>query len=365
MFSSWKPYVPVAKRRASATRFAATLKKKGVAVSPVVVQGRAIARSFWGKAWCENLEAYSDFSNRLPRGRTYVRNGSVVHLGLERGAVHAHVAGSRMYETRVEVTPLVRTRWKELVQRHSSQVSSLVDLLQGRLPTSLLEALADRSSGLFPAPKELKFECSCPDWATMCKHVAAVLYGVGARLDAQPELFFLLRGVEVSDLATSGATPDFGAGGGSGDLGAEDLGALFGIELAGEAPAGVAGRTGRRKAASAPAGSAPAKARAARAGVHAKSGRGAAAARVGVHAKSGRANAGTARVGVHAKSGRAKAGTVEAASVSTASAGGKAGAARAGVHAKSGRAKTRAGKAVSEGRPANATRQERAKAPRR
>lgn len=207
------------------------MTKRGIALSPVVIEGRQIARSFWGKAWCENLESYSDYSNRLPRGRTYARNGSVVHLAIEPGLAAAHVSGSRMYETQVRVSPLARKHWKSLVASHSSQVSSLVDLLQGRLPASLLSALADRASGLFPHPKQMEFDCSCPDWASMCKHVAAVLYGVGARLDARPELFFVLRGVEVSDLASSGATPDFGARSAGGDLAGVDLGEIFGIEL--------------------------------------------------------------------------------------------------------------------------------------
>jgi uncharacterized Zn finger protein len=233
----WRKYVPQASRRAKADSHAKAMKKRGAAVSPVVIEGRVIAKSFWGKAWCDNLESYSDYSNRLPRGRTYARNGSVVHLAIEPGLAAAHVAGSEMYETQVRVGPLEPKRWRKLVASHASQVSSLVDLLQGRLPGSLLSALADRTSGLFPNPKEMKFDCSCPDWASMCKHVAAVLYGVGARLDAQPELFFVLRGVEVSDLAASGVTPDFGTTRMGGDLAGEDLNELFGIELAPEAGA--------------------------------------------------------------------------------------------------------------------------------
>jgi uncharacterized Zn finger protein len=220
----------VATRRAEAQRHAKEQQKKGIALSPVELPGKAIASSFWGKSWCQNLEAYSDYSNRLPRGRTYVRNGSVIDLQVHKGEVRAKVSGSSIYTTTIRVKPIADAAWKALVTRHASGVSSVVDLLQGRLPKSLLEALADRASGLFPSPREIDLSCSCPDWASMCKHVAAALYGVGARLDTSPELFFVLRGVEVTDLAARGARVEFAAAA-DGDLAGADLGALFGIEL--------------------------------------------------------------------------------------------------------------------------------------
>src|SRR5438477_11914218 len=101
-YDRWPRYVPVKERRAKAVRELARLTKKGEKASPVVIEGRTIAESFWGKSWCENLERYSDFCNRLPRGRTYVRNGSVVDLRIEKGRVRAFVSGSELYE--VEVT---------------------------------------------------------------------------------------------------------------------------------------------------------------------------------------------------------------------------------------------------------------------
>ncbi len=226
----WKAHVPVAQRRTSAEKLAVDALKRGKVLSPVRIVGRVIATSFWGRAWCDNLESYADFDNRLPRGRTYARNGSVIDLQIGPGRVDAKVQGSSTYTTTVTVNPLDAGRWRSLVAAHASQVASVVDLLQGELPKSLLAALADRSSHLFPEPAELAFSCSCPDWATMCKHVAAVLYGVGNRLDAQPELFFHLRGVDVADLAASGAMVDFVACDDDG-LGGADLGAMFGIDL--------------------------------------------------------------------------------------------------------------------------------------
>src|SRR6202048_743999 len=93
----WRPYVSVAERRRQAQREMAKLTKKGQTVSPVVIEGRTIVKTFWGKAWCENLERYSDFANRLPRGRTYVRNGSVIDLQITPGEIKAMVSGSEIY----------------------------------------------------------------------------------------------------------------------------------------------------------------------------------------------------------------------------------------------------------------------------
>ena len=166
------------------------LRKKGVNVQPVVIEGRKIAKSFWGEAWCGHLESFSDFENRLPRGRSYVRNGSVCHLAVAKGRIEAKVSGSELYNVKVAVKTLPGKRWNAVKGRCSGQIGSLLELLQGRLSDHVMAVVTDRQDGLFPSPKEISFECSCPDWAVMCKHVAAVLYGVGARLDAKPELLF-------------------------------------------------------------------------------------------------------------------------------------------------------------------------------
>ena len=200
MFYSWKPYVPVAKRRLAAKRQMDRLAKQGHAGSPVVIEGRAIATTVWGKAWCTNLERYSDFDNRLPRGRTYVRNGSVVDLQVAPGRVTARVAGSSLYRVDVTVTRMPKGQWAALCAECSHGIDSLVELLQGRVSKGVMEHICKPGSGLFPAPQQLRFDCSCPDWANMCKHVAAVLYGVGARLDHQPELLFELRQVDQQEL---------------------------------------------------------------------------------------------------------------------------------------------------------------------
>ena len=186
-YFGFQPYVSVAQRRANAAREVGKLKKKGRAVAPVVIEGRKIAQSFWGKAWCDNLECYSDYASRLPRGRSYVRNGSVVDLRIERGQLHALVSGSEVYTVKIDIAVAKPSRWKAICSDCAGSVGSLVELLQGKLSKNVMERVCRAGDGLFPAPGEIKMSCSCPDWADMCKHVAATLYGAGARLDAAPD----------------------------------------------------------------------------------------------------------------------------------------------------------------------------------
>jgi uncharacterized Zn finger protein len=196
----WRAYVPVAQRRRQAALTLLDLRKRGHAVSPIVLQGRTIARTFWGKAWCDNLERYSDFANRLPRGRTYVRNGSVIDLQITAGQIKALVSGSDIYTVAIKVAPVAKVRWKSICKDCAGAIDSLVELLQGRFSKGVMERICRQKTGLFPSPREIELACSCPDWAEMCKHVAAVLYGVGARLDQQPELLFRLNQVDENDL---------------------------------------------------------------------------------------------------------------------------------------------------------------------
>lgn len=202
-YYGWKPYVPVAERRKKAAKVMAKLSKGGRELAPVRIEGRGIATTFWGKAWNQNLEAYSDYSNRLPRGRTYVRNGSVLDLQIGPGEVRALVSGSEIYDIKILVQPVATAAWASIRQDCAGGIESLVELLQGRLSKGVMERICRQQTGLFPSPKEIRLSCSCPDGASMCKHVAAVLYGVGARLDHQPGLLFTLRQVEVRDLLAS------------------------------------------------------------------------------------------------------------------------------------------------------------------
>ncbi len=238
-WQQWAPYVPVAERRRRAMRKMDALRKKGVDIQPVEIEGRKITRTFWGQAWCDHLESFSDFENRLPRGRTYVRNGSVCHLEIAKGTIEAKVAGSEIYEICIEVKTLPKKKWNGVKQRCAGQVGSLLELLRGNLSDNVMQVVTHRTDGLFPLPSEISLDCDCPDWATMCKHVAAALYGVGARLDHSPELLFLLRGVDHGELidtdaeaAVSAAT----AGGRSKRLDTADLSSVFGVDIEPTAP---------------------------------------------------------------------------------------------------------------------------------
>lgn len=231
-FGAWKPYVPVAQRRAEAERETQKLSKAGQLTKPIRIQGRAIASSFWGEGWCTHLEAFSDFENRLPRGRTYVRNGSVWNLEVTAGRIEARVMGSSLYQVTVDIHALQSAAWSAVKQKCAGEIGSLLELLQGRLSAPVMKVVADRDTGLFPRPGEMTFACSCPDWADMCKHVAATLYGVGHRLDQQPQLLFLLRGVDAAELIDAGfSAPKAAAASAKDRLADAQLGAIFGIEL--------------------------------------------------------------------------------------------------------------------------------------
>jgi uncharacterized Zn finger protein len=231
--SYWPPYVPVAERRRRATQKVAKMKKTGQNVSPVEIAGRKIATTFWGNAWCKNLEAYSDYSNRLPRGRTYVRNGSVIDLQIEAGRVRALVSGTDLYTVDIEIKPLPKKKWTEIKGQCAGQIDSLVELLQGSFSKGVMEIVTRKGAGLFPSPREITLTCSCPDWATMCKHVAATLYGVGARLDHEPELLFTLRGVDPTEMVEMAIDQPTGAGKARKGrvLETAELSSVFGVDI--------------------------------------------------------------------------------------------------------------------------------------
>jgi SWIM zinc finger len=246
----YPPYVSVAEKRARGVRaLAKLLKKSKRAAEPVVLahRKRQLAATFWGNAWCDNLERYADLANRLPRGRAYLRNGSVLDLTIARGRIEAHVAGSALYRVTIAIAPLAKSRWRRVVTRCTGRIGSLVGLLRGELSDDVLAVLTHATDGLFPEPREMTLDCSCPDWAGVCKHVAATLYGVGIRLDARPELFFVLRQVDQAELLSSATTGAVSRGRPApGKRIADDrLPAVFGIELE-DAPPVRASRAGRR-----------------------------------------------------------------------------------------------------------------------
>lgn len=223
-------YVSAGERRAKAILQAKKLEKKGRTLEPVRLEGRKIAESFWGKAWCRNLEEYSDFANRLPRGRSYLRSGAVLDLRIVEGRIDALVSGGSLYEVAVEIDELSRRRWSGLVSRCKGRIDSVVALLRGELPEALMAAMIDRKSGVFPEPKQMRFRCSCPDSAALCKHIAAVLYGVGARFDKKPETFFTLRSVRMEQLVAR-SVGSVKAAPSAARKGSGSIEEIFGIEL--------------------------------------------------------------------------------------------------------------------------------------
>ncbi len=228
----FREYVPVAARRARAQKEMDKLRKQGQQVQPVCIAGRTIAASFWGKGWCGHLESFSDYENRLPRGRTYVRNGSVCHLAVQPGKIEAFVSGTELYRVGITVQPLDSGKWERIVQRCAGQIASLIELLQGKLSSEVMRIVTEQNEGLFPLPREIRLACSCPDSAVMCKHVAAVLYGVGSRLDTDPGLLFLLRGVDPQALIAAGISLPDGQPCGDNALSDDSLSDIFGIEFA-------------------------------------------------------------------------------------------------------------------------------------
>lgn len=240
-FYEFPEYVPVAERKRKAQKAVDKLKKKNPDIAPIIIEGRKLAKTWWGAAWNDNLESYSDYANRIGRGRSYVRNGAVLDLQIYRNRVIALVQGSssKPYKVEVEIGPLEIRVWEKIKKSCEGKIESLQELIDGKLPKALTELFTAKGSGLFPTPKEIILRCSCPDWAIMCKHVAAVLYGVGARFDENPTLFFTLRGVNIEELITEAIEGKRQAM--LGRVGAKsrrilddtDVAAMFGVEVEG------------------------------------------------------------------------------------------------------------------------------------
>lgn len=235
----WWSYEDVRQQKERLQREIAKRKKRGEKFEVLAAPAgqKKLCATFWGQAWCRNLESYQQYESRLPRGRSYLRQGNVYNLIIEAGKLAAVVAGSELYDTSILIQPLPKKQWQKIVEQGSGQVGSMLDLLAGKLGDGLMRLLTDPKDGLFPKPREIHFNCSCPDHADMCKHVSAVLYGVGVLLDTKPELLFTLRGVDQAELlsnASSAAITDLSTS--TGDLAGADLSAIFGIDLAVEPP---------------------------------------------------------------------------------------------------------------------------------
>lgn len=229
----FRPYVSVAQKKAKAEKLIQKLKKQRPDLQPVCLTGRSISTSFWGKAWCKHLETYADHENRIGRGRSYVRNSAVCHLEAAAGSLKAIVAGSsgEAYDVAITVRPLPESQLKSIKSASAGRIGSMLDLLSGKFPKDIMVQVADPENGLFPKLGELKFSCSCPDWAQMCKHVAATLYAFGHRLDLAPELLFLLRAVDPAELVNLEVMAESAVAGAASELADDTLAGIFGIEL--------------------------------------------------------------------------------------------------------------------------------------
>ena len=193
-----QPSAEELRRRADASIKQAV--KKGQNPEPVIPERLRgdICTSWWGKAWCENLERYADFASRIERGKRYVRSGTVVDLKIVKGKVTARVQGSRKtpYKVEIRISPLSEEKCQSIIEKCGRKISNLERLIDGEFPEELKDLFIGED-GLFPTPREISFTCSCPDWALMCKHVAAAMYGIGVRFDENPFFFFHLRGIDV------------------------------------------------------------------------------------------------------------------------------------------------------------------------
>jgi len=201
-YNQYPEYATVAEKKAKAKKKIKALRKKGEHISPIEIDGRTIAKSWWGKAWNKNLQEYSDFSNRLSRGRSYVTHGCVIDLQITEGKIMAQVmgSGSSVYKCLVEIKPINMKKWTHIKKLVGNSISSITELLAGKFPKELESVFSLKGKGLFPDPEEFSPNCSCPDYAQFCKHLAAVIYGVGNRLDSAPELLFTLRGIDSNEL---------------------------------------------------------------------------------------------------------------------------------------------------------------------
>lgn len=170
---------------------------------PVVLSSRTISSSWWGKAWCSNIDLYADQYNRLDRGKKYVRADCVVDLEINGGTVEAKVVGSRKtpYDVKVTIDPIKAENYERITSIAEGKLKSMEALESGEFPKEYQELFTMKESGLFPKLGEIHFYCSCPDSSRICKHIAAVLYAIGSRLDDDPFLFFSLRGIDVKEFA--------------------------------------------------------------------------------------------------------------------------------------------------------------------
>jgi uncharacterized Zn finger protein len=159
-------------------------------------QRGAIGKSWWAQRWTKALRSIMD-SGRLSRGRSYARRGQVMNIHVQNGEITAKVQGSRRtpYKVSIRVKPLKDADWERVLDLLADQAIFTAQLLAGEMPADIEEAFTAAGTSLFPASaRELETDCSCPDWANPCKHIAAVYFLLGEAFDDDPFMLFRLRG---------------------------------------------------------------------------------------------------------------------------------------------------------------------------
>ncbi|MCW2972575.1 MAG: hypothetical protein JWN72_848 [Thermoleophilia bacterium] len=177
-----------------------------------------VGTTWWARRWLASLEALG-IGERLERGRDYARGGQVMTLDVDvSGVVSAKVQGTRLtpYAARIEAQPFTQLEWLGLADAFAAQANFRAQLLAGVMPDDAEAIFARAGLRLFPTTDDdLHFSCTCADWATPCRHVAAACYLVGEAFDRDPLLLLRLRGIEAPLLLELLASRDGSTGGGA------------------------------------------------------------------------------------------------------------------------------------------------------
>lgn len=198
----YQNYISISDQKAMALKSKKRLEKNlNRSLEPIILASTKLATSWWGKMWNTNLERYAEYSNRIGRGKTYVKNELVIDLQIEESKVFAYVQGKRRdpYQIAIYIDPTKPGLIEQIKEKCQGKLDTVEELLEGKFSKEISSIFMIQGAGLFPEPKEIKFRCSCPDYTSCCKHVSAVLYGIGSKLDVNPLLFFTLRGINLDD----------------------------------------------------------------------------------------------------------------------------------------------------------------------
>jgi uncharacterized Zn finger protein len=181
-------------------------------------RGEIGGETWWSQRWIRVLKSF-DMGARLDRGRSYARKGQVISIEIQKGMVRARVQGTRQkpYAVEIHLPQLSDGEWDSVTDVMASQALFAAKLLAGEMPGTIEDAFFEAGTSLFPKSKEeLETDCSCPDWANPCKHIAAVYYLLAEQFDEDPFFIFLLRGrtkdeiIEILRAKRTKTAPDEG-----------------------------------------------------------------------------------------------------------------------------------------------------------